>query len=107
MGNCDSNKTKNDTENKLSDNPIIDTKKEISSHYSQEKIKEIEEKRKKDDSSYIYNPNIIYIPFTIDYSRKLEVSIFYNIYAGTFLPTNEEVALKFKKLINIITSPMK
>ena len=71
MGNCDSNRAKNDTKNKPPDNPIIDTTKESSSHYSQEKMNEIEERRKKDDSSYIYNPNFIYIPFKIDYSRKL------------------------------------
>ena len=97
MGNCDSNRAKNNTKNKQPDNPIIDKMKDNSSYYSQEKINEIEEKRKKDDSSYIYNPNIIYIPFTIDYSRKLEVGIFYNIYAGTFLPTKEKVSIKIQK----------
>ena len=98
MGNCDSNRTKNETKNKPQDNPIIDTSKESSSHYSQEKMNEIEEKRKKDDSSYIDNSNLIYIPFTEGYSRKLEFGIFSKIYAGTFLPTKKKLPLKFKKL---------
>ena len=41
--------------------------------------------------------NLICIPFSINYSKKLGEGIFANIYAGTFFPTNEEVAIKIKK----------
>ena len=40
---------------------------------------------------------LVYIPFSINYSKKLGEGIFANIYAGTFLPTNEEVAIKIQK----------
>ena len=42
-------------------------------------------------------------------SSQVEVSSEINpkIYAGTFLPTKEEVAIKIQKIINIIMSQMK
>ena len=52
-------------------------------------------------------PTVHPVPFTVDYSRKLGTGIFSDIYAGTIYSIELAVAVKIKKKINIIMSPMK
>ena len=123
MGACDSCTSKNETKNKPTVNPIIDKKGENSLknnsrnfkssmiNYSKPLNNSFIAKSQLDNfgnsfqnsKGYIpkqNHPQVIDIeifPFNVDYSRKLGIGTFSNIYAGTLDSTKEEVAVKIQK----------